>query len=153
MQYSAFGLALTTAAVLGCLLPAKAQSIPDYYGGIGVRAFLNDPTSFVVDSKLKIADIGDFSLSTRPAVMVGGDIVEGRLPVTVETAVTSSIYPYAGFGLAYNTGGAEKIEPMVTGGLDIRVAERLYLDSNLNVIFKSGAGTDTELLFTLNYKI
>lgn len=153
MRYCASVLTLMTTAILGTLSPAKAQVMPDYYGGIGVRAFLNDPTSFVVDSKLKVVDIGDFSLSVRPAVMFGGDIVEGRLPVTVETPVTPVIYPYAGLGLAYNTGGTEKIDPMVTGGLDIKVAERLYLDSNLNVIFKSGAGTDTELLFTINYKI
>ena len=153
MRYSTSVLTLMTTVVLGILSPAKAQVMPDYYGGIGVRAFLSDPTSFVVDSKLKITDIGDFSLSARPAVMFGGGIFEGRLPVTVETPITPIIYPYAGLGLVYNTGGTEKIDPMVTGGLDIKVAERLYLDTNLNVIFKSGAGTDTELLFSINYKI
>ncbi len=85
--------------------------------------------------------------------MFGGGLVEGRLPLTVETPVTPSIYPYAGLGLAYNTGGAQRIDPMVTGGLDIKVAERLYFDSNLNVIFRNSAGTDTELIFSINYKI
>jgi hypothetical protein len=38
----------------------------------------------VIDSKIKLTDLGDLTLSTRPALLMGGYDTEWRLPFTVE---------------------------------------------------------------------
>lgn len=147
---------VTAASILGLGYPAQAQTIPDYYLGLGVRPELigNDSTALVIDSKAKIAILGDFTLSTRPSVMFGGGITEARLPVTLEVPLGGSFYPYAGLGFAYNTDGRERIEAMATGGVDIQVGKDLYADVNLNVISEDGiADVDADLLFSLNYRL
>lgn len=138
--------------ILGLSQSVAAQAIPDYYVGAGVRAFLNDPTSIVIDSKVKITTMGDFTLSTRPAVMFGDGIVESRLPITVEVPLGSSFYPYAGLGLAHNADGTNNIDPMLTGGTDIRVSNNIYIDANLNLIYQTAIDDlDAEVIFTVNY--
>lgn len=147
--FTGLGLAST-------LIPAaQASPLPDYYLGVGVRTFLQDPTSFVVDAKAKVINLGNPSptLSVRPAVLFGSDGVEARLPLTVDVPVADSIYPYAGGGISYNADRLSAVEPMVTGGLDIGLGSNLYLGTNLNVIFHSGGETDTEAYFTLNYAL
>ncbi len=130
--------------------------MPDYYLGLGVRPELigNDSTALVIDSKAKIATLGDFTLSTRPSVLFGGGITETRLPITAEVPLGDSFFPYAGVGFAYNTDGRERIEAMVTGGVDIRVGKNLYVDVNLNVISEDGiADVDADFVFSLNYRL
>jgi hypothetical protein len=146
---------ITAISVLGLTCSAQAQSMPDYYLGLGVRPGLIgvDSTSFVIDSKAKIATLGDFTLSTRPTVMFGGGITETRLPITAEVPLGNSVFPYAGLGFAYNTDGRDRIEAMVTGGVDIQVGKNLYVDVNLNVISEDGiSDLDADLVFTLNYR-
>ncbi|MFM7324144.1 MAG: hypothetical protein ACKO4L_04315 [Nodosilinea sp.] len=147
---------VAVASFLSLGYSAQAEPMPDYYLGLGVRPGLigTDSTSFVVDSKAKIATLGDFTLSTRPSVMFGGGITEARLPITAEMSVGSSVFPYAGLGFAYNTDDRQRIEAMVTGGVDIQVGKNLYVDVNLNVISEDGiADVDAELVFTLNYSL
>ncbi|NMF85796.1 hypothetical protein [Nodosilinea sp. P-1105] len=60
------------------------------------------------------------------------------------------IYPYAGGGIAYNADGSSRVDPMITGGIDIGVARNLVLDLNLNMLFQPG-GTDTEFTASINY--
>jgi hypothetical protein len=134
---------------LGLFTPAFAQTPPDYYVGAGVRFGFNDDTAFVVDSKAKLVDLGDFTLSTRPSVLFGGD-VELRLPVSVEAPISDGIFPYGGAGVAYNTDGNSRFDAMLTGGVDVDLGRNLVLDVGLNVVFKPG-NTDTELATTLNY--
>ncbi len=151
-----FTFPVTAISILGLTCSAHAQSIPDYYLGLGVRPGLigDDTTSFVLDSKVKIIPMGDFTLSTRPTVMFGGGVTETRLPLTVEVPVGGSVYPYAGLGLAYNTDGRDRIEAMVTGGVDIQVGKNLYVDVNLNIISEDGiSDVDADLVLTLNYRL
>lgn len=129
---------------------AQAQQPPDYYVGAGVRAGFNDPTSFVIDSKAKFLEItSDATLSARPSVLFGDD-VELRLPVSLDIGLTEGFSPYAGAGIAYNADGSSRVDPLITGGIDIGVARNLVVDVNLNMLFKPG-NTDTELTATVNY--
>ncbi|MGB3137291.1 MAG: hypothetical protein WBB18_10850, partial [Nodosilinea sp.] len=53
-------LALLSAAAVGAIAApsAQAQQVPDYYVGAGLRAGFNDGTSFVIDSKAKVVELG-----------------------------------------------------------------------------------------------
>ncbi|PZO45428.1 MAG: hypothetical protein DCF21_00065 [Leptolyngbya sp.] len=137
-------------ATVGVAPKAQAQQPPDYYIGAGVRAGFNDPTSFVIDSKAKFLEIGSAAtLSARPSVLFGND-TELRLPISVDIGISDGFYPYAGAGVAYNAEGSSRVDPLITGGIDIGVARNLVVDVNLNVLFKPG-NTDTELTATINY--
>lgn len=154
MKYYISSVFCAILGILGLSQSVKAQSMPDYYVGAGVRAFLNDSTSLVIDSKVKIATLGDFTLSTRPSIMFGNGIVESRLPITVEVPLGTSLYPYGGLGLAHNTDGTNSIDPMLTGGTDVRVSNDIYIDLNLNLIYQTSVDDlDAELIFSLNYKL
>ena len=129
---------------------AQAQQPPDYYVGAGVRTGLNDPTAFVIDSKAKFLEISsDVTLSARPSVLFGDDF-ELRLPVSLDIGLTEGFSPYAGAGVAYNADGSSRVDPLITGGIDIGVARNLVLDLNLNMLFKPG-NADTEFTATINY--
>ena len=78
-------------AVLGAMLSQSpvalagpALQVPDYYVGAGVRGGKGDATAAVLDSKFKIMNLGDLTVSTRPALLTGGYDTEWRLPLTVE---------------------------------------------------------------------
>jgi hypothetical protein len=131
------------------LAEPSANKPPAYYLGAGVRTGFNDNTLAVLDSKVKLTDLGDLTLSTRPALFLGDD-VEVRWPITVEGTAARGLYPFGGAGIAYNVDGRSNVDPMLTGGLDIGLAQRLVMNLELNVIFKS-ADTDTEFAATLNY--
>ncbi|TVQ07389.1 MAG: hypothetical protein EA368_14380 [Leptolyngbya sp. DLM2.Bin27] len=150
-------LALLAALALSTAVPAAAlaqpqPTPPDYYVGVGIRAGLNDPTAFVIDSKAKLLELGSSrtTLSARPSVLFE-DNTELRLPLTVDFAVNPSIYPYAGAGVAYNADGGSRVDPMITAGLDFGVARNLVLDINLSTLFKPG-NADTEFTATINYE-
>jgi hypothetical protein len=151
-------IGLLGGAMVGALGPVgaaladqSASKPPAYYVGAGVRTGFNDNTLAVLDSKVKLTDLGDVTLSTRPALLLGDD-VEIRVPLTVEGAAARGLYPFGGAGIAYNIDGRSKVDPILTGGLDIGIAQRLILNLELNVIFKS-ADTDTEFAATLNYSL
>jgi hypothetical protein len=142
-----YGIAL---ASLGWATPVFSQTVPDYYVGAGARFGFNDNVSFVVDSKAKLADLGDFTVSARPSVLFGSD-VELRLPLSIEAPLNDGVYPYGGAGVAYNADGNSSFDPMLTGGVDLELGNNLVLDVGLNVVFKPG-NTDTEMAATLNYR-
>jgi hypothetical protein len=146
-----FELALLTTLAIAATTPsaALAQEFPNYVG-VGIRAGFNDNTSFVVDSKATITELGgDAALSVRPAV-VFDDSTKLRLPVSVDFAIEDTFYPYAGAGVAYNADGSSRIDPMITGGVDWSVARNIVLDLNASVLFKP-SDTDTEVTATINY--
>ncbi|MEO0759308.1 MAG: hypothetical protein AAFY78_20820 [Cyanobacteria bacterium J06648_16] len=132
---------------------AAAAQVPDYYVGVGVRAFFNDDTSVILDSKAKIVDLGsrnDYSASLRPAVYFG-DETAFRVPVTFEAEATENFYPFVGGGVAYNTDGDENLDPMITAGLDVRLSDQLILNLEGNFIFQP-SDTDAELAASINFE-
>lgn len=152
MRFWAILLTVGCAAVgtLSAAGAAKAEP-PAYYVGGGIRAGLNDSTAAALNSKIRMADLGDLSLSIRPELFIGNDI-EGRLPLTLETSLNNVVHPYGGAGLAYNTDGLSAVDPMLTAGVDLAINQNLVFDVELNVIFQTNiSDTDAELVGTLNY--
>ena len=153
---------LTVSSVLATAGAASAQ-IPDYYVGAGVRAFFNDDTTFIIDSKVKVLEFGgssrgrtptsfgsQYTASVRPALYLGNE-TEYRLPITFETELGDSFYPFLGGGIAYNVDGFEDIDPMITAGLDFRVSQQVILNVEGNFIFQNN-DTDAELTASINYE-
>lgn len=131
----------------------EAAQVPDYYLGAGVRGAKRDATAFVVDSKLKLLDVGAATLSTRPALLFGGYDFEWRLPVTFDFETDNHrLGWFAGAGLAYNMDDLGDTDAMVTGGLDFALIHRLILNVTLNYIWQSSiSDDDTEFMASLNY--
>lgn len=144
--------AVLSAVAVGAIAPTavQAQQVPPYYVGAGIRAGFNDSTSFVIDSKAQIVELGArTTLSVRPS-LVFDNSTELRLPVSVDYALDQALYPYAGAGVAYNADGRSGVDPMITAGLDWGITRRVVLDLNGSVLFKPG-DTDTEITATVNY--
>jgi hypothetical protein len=131
---------------------AALAELPAYYVGAGVRTGFGDPTSAVLNAKVQVTQFDNVGVSVRPELMLG-DITEFRLPVTVETEAYRGVYPFVGAGIAVNTDGLNRTDPMVTGGVDAAVARNLLLKLELNVIFQTAVSdTDLEFVSTLNYR-
>ncbi|MCS6812103.1 MAG: hypothetical protein NZ772_00790 [Cyanobacteria bacterium] len=125
--------------------------MPAYYVGAGVRTGFNDPTSAVINAKVQITRFDGVGLSVRPAVFLG-NVTEVRVPLTAETKLTDGIYPFLGAGVAVNTDGLNKTDPMITGGLDLGLSKNVVVKTELNLIFQTGINdTDLEFVSTLNY--
>ncbi len=150
-------LVVLTALTVGAVTAPAAQAQlrpdllpPDHYVGVGIRAGLSDPTAFVIDSKIKITELADVAtLSVRPAVVFDNS-TELRLPLSVDLGLSERFFPYGGAGVAYNADGSSRIDPMITGGVDVSITRNLVLDLNLNMLFKPN-DTDTEFTATINY--
>jgi hypothetical protein len=148
-------------AVLGSLLlqstialgePPPSATVPAYYVGAGVRGGSSDSTAAVIDSKIKLANLGDVTLSTRPAVLLGGYDGEWRLPFTIDYQIADRFSLFGGGGLAYGMDDLEEIDGMATGGLDFALRPRLIVNLTVNYIWQSSiSDDDTELAVTLNY--
>lgn len=152
------GLYVTITTILGLTFslttPAALAEPADYYPadysvGAGIRAGFNDDVAAVMNAKVKITDLGTISLSGRPAVFFS-DEVEFRLAITGEGDVASRWSPFFGGGIAINAEGTEKVDPLLTTGLDFQVAEDIGLQVGGNLIFKSN-DTDVEMTATVNY--
>jgi hypothetical protein len=146
------GSILSHSAIALAESPLPAQPTA-YYIGAGVRGGKADATAFVIDSKIKLTGVADLTLSTRPALLMGGYDTEWRLPVTVEGHQNArGVSWFGGGGLAYNMDDLDEIDAMVTGGLDYAVNRRLIVNLTLNYIWQSAiSDDDTEFMATLNY--
>ncbi len=144
--------ALLSVVAVGAVMPTavQAQQVPEYYVGAGIRAGFNDSTSFVIDSKAQIVELGArTTLSVRPSLVFDNG-TELRLPISVDYALDQGLYPYAGAGVAYNADGRSAVDPMITAGLDWGITRRVVIDVNGSVLFKPG-DTDAEITATVNY--
>lgn len=133
--------------------PLPAAEVPAYYVGAGIRGGKGDATAAVIGSKIKLTDLGDLTLSTRPALLMGGYDTEWRLPITVEGQTNArGISFFGGGGLAYNMDDLGEVDAMLTGGLDMALKRRLVLSMTINFIWQSDiSDDDTEFMVTLNY--
>jgi hypothetical protein len=149
-------------AVLGSVLcqptialaetPPPAQATA-YYIGAGFRGGKGDATAAVLDSKIKLTDLGELTLSTRPALLTGGYDTEWRLPVTVEGHQNAhGVSWFGGGGLAYNMDDLGETDGMLSGGLDYAMNRRLIVNLTINFIWQSDiSDDDTEFMASLNY--
>jgi hypothetical protein len=140
-----------------CLPPLALAEPPvdatAYYLGAGFRGGKGDATAAVIDSKLKLATFSELTLSTRPALLMGGYDTEWRLPFTVEGHQNEhGISFFGGAGLAYNMDDLGETDGMLTGGIDMALQRRLVLNLTINFIWQDAiSDDDTEFLATLNY--
>ena len=148
-------------AVLGSILlqstialaePPRSATVPAYYVGAGIRGGSSDSTAAVIDSKIRLASLGDLTLSTRPAVLLGGYDGEWRLPFTIDYEFADGLSLFGGGGLAYGMDDLEETDGMVTVGLDFAIRPRLIVNLTINYIWQSAiSDDDTEFAVTLNY--
>ncbi|MEM7062764.1 MAG: hypothetical protein AAF572_06340 [Cyanobacteria bacterium P01_B01_bin.77] len=141
-----------SSAVIGVLAfssAALAQTNVENYVGLGVRTGLNDSTALVVDSKLKVIPLDQGSVSFRPAILIGDDL-EGRLPLSFDLPFEEQFLFFGGGGFAYNFDDSD-FDPMITGGVDMPINERLILNVEGNLIFKSN-DTDAEIAASINWQ-
>ncbi|MBK6349691.1 MAG: hypothetical protein V9E93_16930 [Steroidobacteraceae bacterium] len=132
---------------------APATEAPAYYLGAGFRGGKGDATAGVIDSKIKLTNLGDLTLSTRPALLMGGYDTEWRLPVTVEGHKNErGVAWFGGGGLAYNMDDLGEVDAMLSGGLDMAVNRQLVVNLTINFIWQSEiSDDDTEFMASLNY--
>jgi hypothetical protein len=133
--------------------PAPLPEVPAYYVGVGFRGGKGDATAAVIDSKIKLTDVGERTLSTRPALLMGGYDTEWRLPFTIDGHKNSHGFAlFGGVGLAYNMDDLGEVDAMLTGGLDKALNRRLVVNLTINFIWQSDiSDDDTEFLASLNY--
>lgn len=150
---------VVVAAVLGLPATARAEAAPSLevaanYLGVGVRGGQADATAGVIDSKIKLMDVGERTFSTRPALLMGGYDTEWRLPFTIEGKKSARGWSlFGGAGLAYNMDDLGKTDAMAVAGVDRAVSRRLILNLTINYIWQSDiSDDDTEFLATLNYR-
>jgi len=127
--------------------------VPDYYVGAGARGLKGDPLAAVIGAKLKLFDLDGLTLSTRPALLLGGYDDEWSLPFTVEGKLNS--YGFAWFGGAGLRHGMDDLgdtDPMVTGGIDLPLDSRLVLNVTINYMWQVAIDDlDGEFLVSINY--
>jgi hypothetical protein len=121
----------------------------DNYIGVGARAPLQDDLSLILNAKLKIADLGGVSFSARPALFLGKS-TESRFSLTGEKEISPGWTPFFGVGVATNTDQSGETNLMVSGGVDIKVGEKLVFNVGGNWIFQSD-DSDREINVTVNY--
>ncbi len=132
---------------------APSTEIPAYYVGAGIRGGKGDAIAAVIDSKIKLTDLGDRTFSTRPALLMGGYDTEWRLPFTIDGQKNKhGISWFGGGGLAYNMDNLDEVDGMLTGGMDMALNRRLILSLAINFIWQSAiSDDDTEFYASINY--
>ncbi|MBX2864852.1 MAG: hypothetical protein KTR27_14975 [Leptolyngbyaceae cyanobacterium MAG.088] len=142
----------TLIGVLAITAPAFAfpfsQSEIENYVGLGIRAGLNDDAAALLDSKFELTSFNQGSVSIRPAILIGNDF-EGRIPVSFDHVLAEEFLIFGGGGFAYNFDESD-FDPMLTGGVDMALSERLILNVEGNLIFKSD-DTDAEVAASINW--
>lgn len=104
-----------------------------------------EPSSGVLTARIGYKLSRDFSLSLRPSLIFGNVDRFGipnnqsafQMPLTLDLFRRSFISPYLGGGIATNTDSSGATNPMLSGGVDIRLFENLVLGLNVNYIFQS----------------
>jgi hypothetical protein len=132
---------------------AASEPAPGYYLGAGIRGGKGDATAAVIDSKLRLFGKSDVTVSTRPALLMGGYDTEWRLPITIEGHQNArGISWFGGGGLAYNMDDLGETDAMVTGGVDYARGRHLLFNLTLNYIWQDAiSDDDTEFMASVNY--
>ncbi len=137
---AAIALGLTAATMAALPMAANAQDASTDYNYIGAGVGISDDIGLSINSKVTVAD----NISVRAGVIsdldFNGDDGETvfLLPVTYDfNAVTPNgrLLPYLGGGLAVSTEGSTSVGPMLTGGVDYRITDRIVANGAVNVSF------------------
>ncbi|MGG6238058.1 hypothetical protein ACQ4N7_05410 [Nodosilinea sp. AN01ver1] len=137
---AAIALGITAASMAALPMAANAQDASTDYNYVGAGVGIGDDVGLSINSKVTVAD----NVSVRPGVIsdldFNGDDGETvfLLPVTYDfNAVTDNgrLLPYLGGGLSVSTEGSTSVGPMLTGGVDYRITERIVANGAVNVSF------------------
>lgn len=134
----ALGLAAATLAVLPMAANAQERTTDyNYVGaGVGVGSLGNSDIGLSINSKFTVAD----NVSLRPGVMSdlnfsGNGETVFLAPVTYDfNAITNNgrLLPYVGGGLSVSTADGGAVGPLVTGGVDYRITDRVVANGAVN---------------------
>lgn len=137
---AAIALGLTAASMAALPMAANAQERPTDYNyvgaGVAVGELGNSDVGLSINSKFTVAD----NVSVRPGVMSdlnfnnNGETVF-TLPVTYDfNPVTDNgrLMPFVGAGVSVSTQGAGAVGPLLTGGLDYRITDRVVANGTVN---------------------
>jgi hypothetical protein len=124
------------------ITPGRAtRSGPSYIGVGGNIGFGGDTAlgegNFTVYSKIGLTN----RFSARPGIVIGDDPtilvpLTADFPITpVSENVDFVVAPFVGGGLAISTGSDSLARPLITGGVDVPVADRITLTAQGNVAF------------------
>ncbi|MCX7594590.1 MAG: hypothetical protein N2235_12665 [Fischerella sp.] len=133
-----------TPAPAPALQPGRATRGGPSYIGVGGNIGITGETtlsegSFAVISKLGLTN----NLSVRPAALISEDAVF-LIPVTLDFPIESitqtgetqiSAAPYLGAGVSISTADDSNVGFLVSGGVDVPIADRLTANAGLNVSF------------------
>jgi hypothetical protein len=131
--FAALTLGLATASMVALPITAQAQEQSTDYNYVGAGVGLGDlgdsDIGLSINSKITITD----NISARPGVI--SDLNFGSngetvflAPVTYDfNSLTADgrLLPFAGGGLSVSTEGKGAVGPLVTGGVDYRITDRL----------------------------
>ncbi len=140
LSIAAIALGLTAASLTAMPMAANAQDASTDYNYVGAGVGISDDIGLSINSKVTVAD----NISVRPGVIsdldFNGDDGETvfLLPVTYDfNAVTDNgrLLPYLGGGLSVSTEGSTSVGPMLTGGVDYRITDRIVANGGVNVSF------------------
>lgn len=138
--------------------PGRATRGGPSYIGIGGNLGIAGETtlsegSFAVISKLGLTN----NLSVRPTALIGDDAVF-LVPVTLDFPLESvtqtgetqiSAAPYLGGGVAISTGDDSNVGFLLSGGVDVPIANQLTANAGVNVSFLDD--TNIGLLLGVGY--
>ncbi|RUT05672.1 hypothetical protein DSM106972_036790 [Dulcicalothrix desertica PCC 7102] len=138
--------------------PGRATRGGSSYIGVGGNLGIAGETtlsegSFAVISKIGLTN----SLSVRPAALIGDNatfLVPITLDFPIETITNTgqtqiSASPYVGAGVSVSTADDSNVGFLISGGLDVPVAEQLTANAALNVSFLDD--TNVGLLLGVGY--
>jgi hypothetical protein len=121
--------------------PIENMGIFGIGGGINFGSDL--PNSGVLTGRVGYKLNETMAVSLRPSVIYGNRDVRGRyngetsfqMPLTLDLFRRSVVSPYVGGGIATNTYSTGQTNAMLTGGLDLNIAENITLGFNVNYVF------------------
>ncbi|HSM84485.1 MAG TPA: hypothetical protein VLS96_22550 [Nodosilinea sp.] len=137
---TAIALGLTAASMVALPMAANAQEASTDYNyvgaGVGIGDLGDGDFGLSVNSKVTVAD----QISVRPGAISDLDFSGNGetvflLPVTYDfNAVTPNgrLLPYVGGGLSVSTEGDGAVGPLVTGGVDYRITDRIVANGAVN---------------------
>jgi hypothetical protein len=137
---AAIALGLTAASLAALPMTANAQEAPTDYNyvgaGVGIGNLGTGDFGLSVNGKVTVAD----HVSVRPGVITDFNFSDTGetvflLPVTYDfNPITPNgrLMPYVGGGLSVSTEGAGAIGPLITGGVDYRITDRIVANGGVN---------------------
>ncbi|MGF1566789.1 MAG: hypothetical protein ACFCVD_01725 [Nodosilinea sp.] len=137
---AAMALGLATASMAALPMAASAQEKTTDYNyvgaGVGVGDLGTGNVGLSINSKITVAD----NVSVRPGLITDFNFSNNGetvflAPVTYDfNSLTSNgrLLPYVGGGVSVSTEGSGAVGPLVTGGVDYRITDRVVANGAVN---------------------